>query len=72
MQKQAAVTAGCRQLWLGNAVEAAGCGGTHSAKETLEHKVIMAMSWFTEAVKQGKAGRGREAGPQGGKGKGWG
>ncbi|CAN8192325.1 unnamed protein product [Coccothraustes coccothraustes] len=49
------VVAGCRrQQRPGN-----------TAGEAAEPEVLVAMSWFTEMVKQGKAGVDREAGPPG-------
>lgn len=36
-----------------------------SAGEAAEDQVVVAMSWFTEVVMQGKAGADREAGPPG-------
>lgn len=48
----------------------AGCGGTRSVGEAAEREVATATSWFAETVKQGKAGMGREAGPQERKGEG--
>lgn len=42
-------------------------GGTRTVGQAAEHEVPV-MSWFVEKVKQSKAGTGREAGPQGGRG----